>query len=152
MNRAKYISILVLVDSSTDSSNKDLELIYLRFVDAGVPVNVLLGLEELKHATAVGHLGALQAGVEKHIKDWRTSVVGLGTNGAATIVGKDRGLAALIQKEVPGLCNVHCMAHRLEHGVADALKKERQMQQVITMLEGIYKTFKSSPKAWQELS
>lgn len=61
IRKAKYVSILV--DSSTDSSNKDLELMYLRYMKNGVPVNALIGLRELEHAHALGHLAVLEAGM-----------------------------------------------------------------------------------------
>lgn len=60
IRKAKYTSILV--DSSTDSSNKDLEVMYLRYVKNGVPINALIGLKELEHAHAPGHLAVLEAG------------------------------------------------------------------------------------------
>ena len=43
------------MDSSTDISNRDLEIVYLRFVSSGLPINMFLGVEELESADAVGH-------------------------------------------------------------------------------------------------
>lgn len=83
--------------------------------------------------------------------EWRRRVVGLGTDGASVMVGRNRGLAAMLREQIPWLCNIHCMAHRLELGIVDAVKEERAMQNVLGMLEGMYKTQKSSPKSWREL-
>ena len=37
MNQSRFIS--VMADSGTDTSNKDLELVYIRFIENSLPVN-----------------------------------------------------------------------------------------------------------------
>ena len=53
--------------------------------------------------------------------------------------------------EIPWLLGVHCIAHRLELSVLDALKVEEQLQNVQEMLQGLYKHYHYSPKALCEL-
>lgn len=60
MKTARYIS--VLADSSTDCSVRDLELIYVRFLDNGAPRNMYVSVQELEHCHAKGHLAAIGTG------------------------------------------------------------------------------------------
>ena len=60
LKKAKFIS--VLADAATDASVRDLEGVYIRMLKEGRPKNVFLAVEELHHATAVGHREALNAG------------------------------------------------------------------------------------------
>ncbi|XP_063951982.1 zinc finger protein 862-like [Lytechinus pictus] len=147
---AKHTSILV--DSSTDSSNRDLELMYARYLKNGVPVNVLIGLQELEHANAPGHFNAIKLALEAiSFDNWQSSIVALGTDGAAVMIGRERGLATLMREKVPWLYNIHCMAHRLELGVMDVIKQHHEMQRITDMLQGMFKTYKASPKSWRDL-
>ena len=60
IERARYVS--VLADSSTDSSTKDLESVYVRHAATGVPTNVFVGITELETVTAQGHKEAIERG------------------------------------------------------------------------------------------
>jgi hypothetical protein len=47
--------------------------------------------------------------------DWNTTlkkIVGLGSDGAAVMVGKKSGVAALLKENHPSIISVHCLAHR----------------------------------------
>ena len=60
IRHAKYISIMA--DSSTDSSVKDLESMYVRYLVNGQPMNTFIGIEELEHVHAQGHKEAIEQG------------------------------------------------------------------------------------------
>ena len=60
LKAAKFIS--VLADAATDVSVRDLEGLYVRYLKEGQPVNMFVAVEELKHATAVGHCEAINIG------------------------------------------------------------------------------------------
>lgn len=57
---AHFIS--VLADSSTDSSVRELEGVYVRILHKGIPKNIFVGVEELPNATAPGHYTAIKNG------------------------------------------------------------------------------------------
>ena len=44
-------------------------------------------------------------------------------NGAAVNLGRRHGMAALLREDVPWLVAIHCLNHRLELGVKNALTK-----------------------------
>ena len=51
-----------MVDSSTDTSNKDIEAIYVHYLPEGKLVNAFLCVEELQLVTAIGHKEAMERG------------------------------------------------------------------------------------------
>ena len=57
VNKQRVIS--VMADSGTDTSNKDLELVYVRFLENGLPVNKYVAVVELKNADANGVIASI---------------------------------------------------------------------------------------------
>ena len=56
ISKAKYLSVM------TDRSTKDLEAVYVRYLVNGRPVNTFIGIEELLHVHAEGHMEAIERG------------------------------------------------------------------------------------------
>ena len=54
LQSANYMSIII--DGDTDISVKECEIVYVRLLDNGKPVNKLLGQQEVAHAHAQGNL------------------------------------------------------------------------------------------------
>ena len=53
----------------------------------------------------------------KTVSDWNqftTKLVALGSDGAAVMLGKNRGVISLLQAHQPSMIAVHCSGHRLE--------------------------------------
>ena len=61
VNKQYFIS--VMADSRTDTSNKDLELVYVRFLGNGFPVNKYVAVLELKKADANGVIASINTGM-----------------------------------------------------------------------------------------
>jgi len=49
-------------------------------------------------------------------------LISIATDGAAVLTGKNSGLIARLKNAFPNVQSVHCLAHRLELAVKDALK------------------------------
>ena len=47
---------------------------------------------------------------------------------------------------------MHCVAHRLELGIGDAIKRNAELSVVADILRKFYKHYKFSPKAVRELA
>ena len=62
MNKQRFISS-VMADSGTDRSNKDLKLVYVRFLENGLPVNKYAAVVELKKADANGVIASINTGM-----------------------------------------------------------------------------------------
>ncbi|KAK2554058.1 Zinc finger protein 862 [Acropora cervicornis] len=150
VNKRRFIS--VMADSGTDTSNKDLKLVYIRFLENGLPVNKYVAVVELKKAHAKGVIASINTGmVEFGLENWKSQTVAFGSDGAPVYVGRLNGIVAKLHVEIPWLLGVHCIAHRLELSVLDALKDEEQLKNVQEMLQGLYKHYHYSPKALREL-
>lgn len=52
----------------------------------------------------------------------KNHLIGIATDGAAVMTGKDSGLFVRLKKDFPSLKSVHCLAHKLELAVHDSLK------------------------------
>ena len=65
------------------------------------------------------------------------------------MLGRSGGVAALLKKDIPYMVevHVHCVAHRLELGILDAMKDEKQLKDVKQTLQGLYKHYGYSSKA-----
>ena len=150
VNKQGFIS--VMADSGTDTSNKDLELVYVRFLENGLLVNKYVAVVELKNADANGVIASINTGmVQFGLENWKSQTVAFGSDGASVYVGRLNGVVAKLRVEIPWLLGVHCIAHRLELSVLDALKHEEQLNNVQEMLQGLYKHYHYSPKALREL-
>ena len=104
----------IMIDESTDVSVTGHIVVFACFVEEGLPVSVFLGLIHIEDGKKDSKeifnalLGAL--------KEWDLNLdnlVGFGSDGASTMVGKNTGVSARLKKEVnPFLTAVHCVAHR----------------------------------------
>ena len=150
VNKQRFIS--VVADSGTNTSNKDLELVYVRFLENDLPVNKYAAVVELKKADANGVIASINTGmVEFGLENWKSQTVAFGSDGDSVYVGRLNGVVAKLHVEIPWLLGEHCIAHRLELSVLDALKYEEQLKNVQEMLQGLYKHYHYSPKALREL-
>ena len=73
-------------------------------------------------------------------------------DGAAINLGVRCGMAALHREDMPWLVVIHCLNHRLELGVKDALRKT-YIDEVSSMLINLYYmyVYEKSPKCLREL-
>ena len=122
LSKVKYIS--VMSDSSTDRSLNENEIIYVRYVNQrGLPKSWFVGLWVLKRANAIRILEIID-----HILltigliEWKDKVVGFGADGASVMMGHKGGVVALLKADVPNLIDIHCVAHRLQLSVLDAIR------------------------------
>lgn len=154
----KYFSLLM--DGSTDSGNIDDELFLvvwcevnssdemvhsrLSYFTVARPNTVTgEGLFECLQG-ALGHFGIAQLSSESC-----KFPVGIGTNGASpNIVAA--GLKGLVEKGLPWIFWVWCLAHRLELAVQDALK-HTTFEYIEEMLLRLYYPYECSPKKCREL-
>jgi hypothetical protein len=74
-------------------------------------------------------------------------MVKLCVDGAAVNLnlGIRRGVVALLRADMPWLVAIHCLNHRLELGVKNALYKT-YMDEVTDLLTSLYYVYSKSPK------
>jgi len=118
--------------------------------------NIFLSLAEATDGTSASAIFSLTTG-EFHrcnmTDDWlKRSLVGVCTDGASVMSGCNRGLAKLIVDAYgPQVEFMHCMAHRLELSVADALKSVTATNHFQAFITSIYSLYSQSPKNQREL-
>ena len=152
LNSKRPWFLSLMADGGTDVSTKQLELIYVRYLDQGSVVNKFLKVHELKDATANAIISTIGEAIEQAgVNDWKQALVHMGTNDASVYTGRHNGVVAKLTQEIPWLTGIHCVAHKLELAALDALKTESALGEVKEMLKGIYKYYKYYPKALREV-
>lgn len=144
-----------MVDGSTDSSNAEKELIYILYLDpeTGKQRIRFFSLRKVEHATAEGLLETIKNALQEHgIPSLKEHIVGLGADGASVNFGVRGGLATLMKNEgIDWLVPVHCVSHKLELAIADALKPTTVFSEINDMIVKVYYLYKNSPKKMRQL-
>lgn len=115
MNECDYFS--VLSDGSTDRTESEKEIVYVRIIKDFYPTVVFLKLVDVKNARADGILEAINdafASFGFMQAEYRKKLVGFGADRAAVNLGNRRSVSVLLKDSSPWLLDIHCMAHRLE--------------------------------------
>ena len=147
LREAKFVSILV--DGSTDSSVTEQELFYVRFAMEGKINTQYLGIMQVERGTSANIYAALKQCVLEYSgfswENFMSMIVAIGSDGAATMVGKSKGLYGLLLRDVPSALSVHCMAHRLELSLKDCLKSGLSEKITSGFLVTLFYFYKNSP-------
>ena len=72
--------------------------------------------------------------------------MGLATDGASVMVGKQNGVAAKLRKINPKLLNLHCVCHRLALASTDSSSDLKPIKGVEDVLRQLWYYFQNSPK------
>ncbi|KAG5273476.1 hypothetical protein AALO_G00151730 [Alosa alosa] len=150
---ARFFSIIT--DGSVDRSVQDQEIIYITFLDNGLPVNNMVNLVTLQHANSQGILDAIISGLPQagiSIEDLNTRLVGFGCDGASVMIGQKNGVSARLREICGSLVTIWCVAHRLELAALDSMKSIPILAELKQMINGIYKHYHMSAKANRELN
>ena len=71
-------------------------------------------------------------------------VVSLGTDGVALMVGRINGLATRLKKRSPYMLSMHCIAHKTNLCLVDAIKKSPYAQHIDDVVNDIARIFSNS--------
>uniref|UniRef100_A0A8C6U3T2 HAT C-terminal dimerisation domain-containing protein n=1 Tax=Neogobius melanostomus TaxID=47308 RepID=A0A8C6U3T2_9GOBI len=145
----------ILIDESTTASNKTCLIIYIRIPFEDDICNFFLQLVELQACTGAAICDTVlqtleNLGLQKDML--RTRLIGFATDGAAAMMGKYRGAATLLREKInPNLTVIHCMSHKLELAVHDAVKQCTDASHFQIFIDSLYAYFSQSPKHMREL-
>jgi hypothetical protein len=152
-NRTK---ISLLVDESTSISNQSVLIVYLQgAINNGDITTIFLDLVNLNSTKAIEIKNSLMRSLEKYglkTEILKEILVGLCTDGASVMLGKRAGLATLLKQDFPNILTWHCMNHRLELAVHDALNEVTVTNHFSSFLDKLYSVFSMSPKNQRELN
>lgn len=152
------LKISIILDESTTISRKSCLVLYIRSawpnkVSAdcfSFPVS-LIELESLtaKHITEAVIQTLHSNGFNEQYLNH--NLVGACSDGASVMLGKYSGVLTQLRSKFPNLFLWHCMCHRIELAVGDAVKSVSQVNHVKSMLDKLYSIYSQSPKMQREL-
>jgi hypothetical protein len=146
----------VLIDESTALSHISCLVVYVRATfdqDAG-PVTFFLDILSLPATTAAGiEMSLMQCLNANGYTDQYLNecFIGLASDGVSVMLGKKNGVAAMLKARFPQLMTWHCLNHRLELSVGDAVKSCMEINQFKIFLDTLYALYSMSPKMQREL-
>jgi hypothetical protein len=148
---AAGLPISVLIDESTSLGQKSCLIVYLRCsVDAACgPLTVFLDLVELNDLGADSIVEALINCLFSHglTHDFLSDHwLGLATDSASVMLGHKAGVYAKLKTKYPSLIGWHCMNHRLELAVHDAVKSCVELNHFKIFMDKLYTLYSTSPK------
>ena len=135
----------LIVDETVNISVEKILIIYFKFRSN----------EEKKYKTAFGGILKLEAcdslTIFKSIQQFYLEnnldfqkMVMFTSDGANVMLGKKKGVASILKKEIKHLSEQHCVAHREDLGLDDAWKEIAIMNDIEILLRTIYTTFSRS--------
>ena len=151
--------LAVLIDEASTSSMKSTMTVHLRVsfkIDEKIsePEFVFLALCELESQTAEGISTSLltvllDAGfTEEYLKEnWIAFV----SDGASVLMGKRSGVAVRLQEKFPTLLIWHCLNHRLELAVHDAIGEINAVNHFKIFMDSLYCVYSQSSKNQRQL-
>lgn len=148
----------LIIDESTSLSNKSSLIVYIRCslpkIGMCDSTNVFLDLVELDGLTAKAVFDSLlnclhgNGITDSFLSKNLTSIT---CDGAATMIGKNKGVGALFSSKFPSIIVWHCANHRLELSVSDVVKAVSGVDRFKSFIDKLYVVYHASPKNSCEL-
>lgn len=137
--------LAIVSDRFTDSSVKEEELVYVRWSDEGKIESKLVGIKSVEKADATHITSAIRDIMESVCEEWESKLVALATDNAAVMVGAKSGVVSQLKGDQAYIICIHCMAHRQELALLNAIKSHVIFQRVEEFLSGLYTFYHTSP-------
>lgn len=145
-----------MANGATDVVTREVEDVYVRFLENVVPVSKFAGLKECHNAKATGITEAIKEVLNEIDDKWKQKLVCLGSDGASVMIGENNSVHVHLKTDVPSLISIHCIAHKLELGFQDTIKDLKPFQDAKEMLLRVSGNTTSIParlyvksKSWQ---
>ena len=147
----------ILVDESTTVSDISTLIVYLKaqLEMSGEPQFLFLDLVELTNGEGADNIHkALLACLKWHGFDMdylQKHFIAFTSDGASVLTGKKSGVMELLVKDFPNLITWHCLNHRLELAVDDAIADLRGINHFKIFIGKLHSVYSQSPKNMREL-
>ena len=145
IEEAKFLTLIV--DGTTDSGTVEAEMVYARYCARGQICVNFVSYVNVERANAPGIIDGMKTAMHRlgiPEESWVKKLVGLGSDGASVMMGKKRGVIALLKELQPACQGIHCAAHRLELAYKDALRKVPIHLKVEGLMLNLYLFYKKS--------
>ena len=148
--------ICILIDEGTTVSKKSAIVVYIRTMmgDDEPPTTFFFDLVELDGCDAASITSSLLQCLHKHglnddfLAECFTSFC---SDGASVMLGKKGGVFAKLKETYPRLVGWHCLNHRLELAVSDAVKCCSPINHFQSFMDKLYALYSQSAKNNREL-
>lgn len=149
--------VSIIIDESTSLSSKSILIVYLKCeISKELPPNYLfLDLVELSDQKAETVLQCLLRCLHKHGFDseyLNQHLVAFTSDGASVMLGKRSGVAQKLLSLYPNLIIWHCMNHRLELALADAVDEVGGVNHFQIFMDKLYTLYSRSPMNQRQLA
>lgn len=147
----------ILIDESTTVSDISTLIVYLKaqLEISGKPQFLFLDLVELTNGEGADNIHkALVACLKQHGFDMdylQKHFIAFTSDGASVLTGKKSGVVELLVKDFPNLITWHCLNHRLELAVDDAIADLRGINHFKIFISKLHSVYSQSPKNMREL-
>ncbi|KAJ4922910.1 hypothetical protein JOQ06_022583 [Pogonophryne albipinna] len=149
--------ITVLADESTSVGHKSTLVVFLKAsVDGDMePIAFPLDLVELDSMSAAHIKEQIMGCLLKNgftVELLREILIGFCSDGASVMLGVKSGVGKLLQDDFPGIILWHCLNHRLELAVYQALDVTGGTKDFQAFMDSLYSLYSQSPKNMRQLS
>ncbi|KAJ3595844.1 hypothetical protein NHX12_002258 [Muraenolepis orangiensis] len=149
--------ITVLADESTSVGHKSTLIVFLKAsVDGDMePIAFPLDLVELDSMSAAHIKDQIMGCLLKNgftVELLREILIGFCSDGASVMLGVKSGVGKLLQDDFPGIILWHCLYHRLELAVDQALDVTGGKKDFQAFMDSLYSLYSQSPKNMWQLS
>ncbi|KAJ3587449.1 hypothetical protein NHX12_011046 [Muraenolepis orangiensis] len=149
--------ITVLADESTSVGHKSTLIVFLKAsVDGDMePIAFPLDLVELDSMSAAHIKEQIMGCLLKNgftVELLREILIGFFSDGASVMLGVKSGVGKLLQDDFPGIILWHCLNHRLELAVDQALDVTGGTKDFQAFMDSLYSLYSQSPKNMWQLS
>ncbi|MBN3325329.1 K1586 ligase, partial [Atractosteus spatula] len=125
-------------------------IIYMRCDGKGDVDNVFLDITELTDGTDTDSIYSCLRGSLSNLgfddEFMKKYLISIATDGAAVHTGKSSGLTARLKHDFPKVQSIHCLAHRRELAVQDALKEVAGCNRFEFFIAKLYSLYHQSTK------
>ncbi|KAK0041995.1 E3 SUMO-protein ligase [Biomphalaria pfeifferi] len=132
----------LIVDESTDISVSKMLILYMKYRNENESIykTVFAGILKVIACDSLSIFQAIQNFCIENGFDLNKMVM-FTSDGASVMLGKRKGVAALLRQLIPHLSEQHCIAHREDLGLDDAWKNIPLMKEIETLLRTVYTIF-----------
>ena len=153
--KAEERKIAIITDESTTISKQSCVIIYIRSVVCDdKPVNIFLDICELPGQDAQSICDCIVNTLAKYSFDKEylvKNLIAFTCDGASVMLGVKSGVGKRLKDQFPALVIWHCMNHRLELAVSDAVKSFNGFYTLESFFNKTYSTYSFSAKMQREL-
>ena len=142
----------LLVDDVTDVSVKELMITFIQYIDTvgNVQTKFLFVRNLLKDSVSANAI-TIHDNIMEGLRSLNIDTAkfsSICTDGAAVMVGKKNGLAALLRQSLPEILNFHCVCHKLALATVDTLADEtlKYINDVHEWCRQVWHMLEKSPK------